>query len=42
LEAKRIQPCIPGRRSRNKPVEYDKRRCRCRGRIEIMFGRLKD
>jgi transposase len=42
LQAKGIQPCIPGRRSRNEPVRYDKRRYRRRGRIEIMFGRLKD
>lgn len=42
LQAKGIQPCIPGRRSRNDAVRYDK--C-CYGRprrIEIMFGRLKD
>ncbi len=38
LEAKGI----PGRKSRNAPVRYDKRRCRRRSRIEIMFGRLKD
>ena len=42
LEAKGTQPCIPGRRSRNEPVRYDKRRYRRRSRIEIMFGRLKD
>ena len=42
LEAKGIPPCIPGRRSRNEPVRYDKRRYRRRSRIEIMFGRLKD
>ena len=42
LQAKGIQPCIPGRRSRNEPVGYDKRRYRRRNRIEIMFGRLKD
>ncbi|WP_310103610.1 IS5 family transposase [Sphingomonas sp. BE138] len=42
LQAKGIQPCIPGRRSRNEPVRYDKRRYRRRNRIEIMFGRLKD
>ena len=42
LEAKGIQPCIPGRRSRNEPVRYDKRRYRRRSRIAIMFGRLKD
>jgi transposase len=41
LQAKGIQPCIPGRRSRNEPVRYDKRRYRRRSRIEIMFGRLK-
>jgi len=36
LQAKGIQPCIPGRRSRNEPVRYDKGRYR--SRIEIMFG----
>ena len=39
---KKITPCIPGRKSREKPVKYDKRRYRKRNRIEIMFGRLKD
>lgn len=38
LQEKGITPCIPGRKSRNKTVKYDKRR----NRIEIMFGRLKD
>jgi transposase len=42
MEAKGIQPRIPGRRSRNEPVRYDKRRYRCRSHIETMFGRLKD
>ena len=42
LQAKGIQACIPGRRSRLEPVRYDKRRYRRRSRIEIMFGRLKD
>ena len=42
LQAKGIQPCIPGRRSRLEPIKYDKRRYRRRSRIEIMFGRLKD
>ena len=37
-----ITPCIPGRKSRDKPVRYDKRRYKRRSRIEIMFGRLKD
>ncbi len=42
LEEKGITPCIPGRKSRNKPVKYDKRRYKSRNKIEIMFGRLKD
>ena len=42
LQAKGIEPRIPGRQSRNEPVKYDKRRYRCRSRIKIMFGRLKD
>ncbi|MBU0539253.1 MAG: IS5 family transposase [Gammaproteobacteria bacterium] len=37
-----ITPCIPGRKSRNKLVKYDKRRYKPRNRIETMFGRLKD
>ncbi|RBW54940.1 IS5 family transposase [Ruegeria sp. A3M17] len=36
------KPCIPGRKSRNKTVRYDKRRYRRRNRIERMFGRLKN
>jgi transposase len=39
---KGIKPCIPGRNSRGKPVEYDKRRSKRSNRTEIMFGRLKD
>ncbi|MFQ3253842.1 MAG: transposase [Loktanella salsilacus] len=39
---KKITPCILGRKSREKPVKYDKRRYRKRNRIEIMYGRLKD
>jgi transposase len=42
LEEKGIKPCIPGRKSRNEPIKFDKRRYRRRNRIEIMFGRLKD
>ncbi len=42
LREKGIKPCIPGRKSRTKPVKYDKRRYKRRNRIEIMFGRLKD
>jgi transposase len=42
LKDKGISPCNPGRKSRGKPVRYDKRRYKRRNRIEIMFGRLKD
>ena len=42
LQEKGIKPCIPGRKSRNEPIKYDKRRYPRRNRIEIMFGRLKD
>ena len=41
LKSKGITPCIPGRKSREKPVKYDQRRYRRRSRIEMMFGRLK-
>ena len=39
---KGINPCIPGRKSRDRSVEYDKRRYKRRNRIEIKSGRLKD
>ncbi|WP_415518859.1 MULTISPECIES: IS5 family transposase [Gluconobacter] len=42
LEEKGIKPCIPGRKSRGKPIKYDRRKYKRRSRIEIMFGRLKD
>ncbi|WP_225063185.1 IS5 family transposase [Komagataeibacter rhaeticus] len=42
LKAKGIKPCIPGRKSREKPIKYDKRKYKRRNRIEIMFGKLKD
>ena len=41
LKDKRIKPCIPGRKSRSKPIKHDKRRYRRRNRIKIMFGRPK-
>lgn len=41
LQDKCIRPCIPGRQSRAKTVQHDKRRYKRRNRIEIMFGRLK-
>ncbi len=37
-----ITPCIPGRKSRDKIIKYDKRCYKRRNRIETMFGRLKD
>ncbi len=42
LHSKGRIPCIPDRKQRETPVRYDKRRCKRRNRIEIMFGRLKD
>ena len=42
VQNKGIKPCISGRKSRTKPVKYDKRRYKRRNRIEIMFGRLKN
>ena len=42
LKDRGITLCIPGRKSRGRPVRYDKRRYKRRNRIEIMFGRLKD
>ena len=42
LEEKGIKPCIPGQKSRGKPIKYDRRKYKRRSRIEIMFGRLKD
>jgi len=37
-QTKVITPCIPGRRSRNVPITYDKRRYRGRSRIEICLA----
>lgn len=42
LQARGIQPCIPGKKSRLEPIKYDERRYRRRRRIEIIFGHLKD
>ena len=42
MNDKGIKPCIPGRKSRGKPIKHDKRCYKRRNRIEIMFGRLKD
>lgn len=37
-----IGQCIQGRKPHKKPVKYDKRRHKCRNRIEIIFVRPKD
>lgn len=42
LQDKGIRACIPSRKQRKTPVQYDKRRYKRRSRIEIMFGRPKD
>jgi transposase len=42
LKDKGIKPCIPGRKSRGKPIKHDKCRCKLCNRIKIMFGRPKD
>lgn len=42
LVDKGTTPCILGQKSRDKAVQYDKRRYEKRNRMEIMFGRLKD
>ena len=42
LTDREIRPRIPGRRSPEKDVQYDKRRSRRRNRIEIKEGRPKD
>ncbi|SEN50867.1 transposase, IS4 family [Loktanella fryxellensis] len=39
LVDEQMTPCIPGRKRRDKLVEYDKRRYRKPNRIEFMFGR---
>lgn len=41
LKDKGIRACIPGRKQRS-TIRYDKRHCKRRNRIEIIFGRLKD
>ena len=42
LAAKGITPCIPSRSNRIADIIYDNGLYKTRGRIEIMFGRLKD
>ena len=42
LEAKGITPCIPPRKGRNAPANFDKQLYRQRHKIENLFARLKD
>jgi transposase len=42
LRARGTRPCIPGRSGRSKPIRHGKKLYRCRHKVEIMFGRLKD
>lgn len=42
LKDKGISPCIPPRKKRKNPADYDKDLYRQRHRIENMFGRIKD
>jgi transposase len=42
LEARGITPCIPPKKNRKEPIEYDKTLYKQRHRIENMFGKLKD
>ncbi len=42
LQAKNIEPCIPGRKNRKVEPAYDARLYRQRHRIETMVARLKD
>ena len=42
LKSRGIEPCIPGRKGRKEPVEYDEERYKDRNLIERMFGKLKD
>ena len=42
LREKGITPCIPPRKTRKIPIEYDKELYQQRHKIENMFGRIKD
>ena len=42
LQDKGISPCIPPRKNRKRPVEYDKTLYKQRHKVENMFGKLKD
>lgn len=42
LKVKNITPCIPPRKGRKLPADFDKQLCRQRHKIENLFARLKD
>ena len=42
LLEKGITPCIPSRKTRKIPAQYDKNLYKQRHKIENMFGRIKD
>jgi len=42
LTKRGITPCIPAKRNRKKPIEYDKELYKQRHKIENMFGKIKD
>jgi transposase len=42
LKANGIKPCIPRRKSPDKPINHDRRCYQRRNRIEILFGRQKN
>jgi transposase len=42
LAVKGITPCIPPKKNRKAPIEYDKALYKQRHKIENMFGKLKD
>ena len=42
LRERGIEPCIPSKKNRNTPIEYDKMLYKKRHKVENMFGKLKD
>lgn len=42
LRARGNRPCIPGRANGSRPIRHGKHLYRCRHKVEIMFGQLKD
>lgn len=42
LRARHIMPCIPGKKNRKIPIEYDTDLYKKRHKVENMFAKLKD